>query len=106
MKEHREKAEMKKNIQRRTECYKLANNFLSGIYAESANKLIQSNVYPDSLSNYLQTDYLNDLFGKASQNFDRICKSDFALRGVFEKDIIEPVQKASTKAKEAHEVMK
>ena len=90
---------MKKDIQRRTECYQLANNFLSGIYAESANKLIASNVYQDSLSNYLKTDYLNDLFGKASNDFDRICRSDMALRGVFEKDIVEPLQRASVKAK-------
>ena len=29
-----------------------------------------------------------------------------ALRGVFEKEIIEPVQKASVKAKQGHEIMK
>lgn len=74
---------MKKNIQRRAQGYQIAHNFLSGIYLETTNKLIKSNTYPDSLSNYLQTEYLDDLFCKATNNYDRICKSELALRDVF-----------------------
>ena len=50
---------MKKNIQRRTQCYQLANNFLSGIYLQTTNRLIEVNTYPNSLSNYLHTEYLD-----------------------------------------------
>ena len=86
---------MKKNIQRRTQCYQLANNFLSGIYLQTTNRLIEVNTYPNSLSNYLHTEYLDELFSKAAVNYDRICKSDYAIRGIFEKDIIEPVKQVA-----------
>lgn len=32
LEEHRKKAEIKKNIQKRTQCYQLASSFISGIY--------------------------------------------------------------------------
>lgn len=70
LKQHREKIEAKKNIQKRTQCYQLANNFLSGLYLEAANRPVTSNVYPDSLSNFLKTEYLDQIFTKAATNYN------------------------------------
>ena len=103
MKEHREKAETKRNVQQRAECYKLANNFLSGIYAQAGVKLVTSNSFPDSLSNFIRTDYLNEMIGKASTKYNELCKGETALMGVFEEDVMNPVKGMATNAKKEHE---
>ena len=97
---------MKKNIQKRTQCYQLANNFLSGIYLETANRLITAQTYSDSLSNYLHTEYIDEVFSKAAVNYDRLCRTDYAIRGIFAKDVVEPVKVVAVKAKQAHEKAK
>ena len=102
LKEHREKIEAKKNIQRRTQGYQLASNFLSGIYLDAAKRLVKSNVYPDSLSNFLKTEYLDQIFSKAATDYNKLCQSELLLSGVFENDVIDPVKKQTTAAKESH----
>jgi hypothetical protein len=106
LKEHREKAEMKRNIQRRTQYYQKAHDFLSGIYLETANRLIVANVYPDSLTNFLKTEYLDGIISKAAVNYNQLCESQYALKGVFEKDVVDPVKNLATKAKQEHEQAK
>ena len=52
---HRARAQTVRNIQHRTQCYQIANNFLQNIYYESVNKLVTANAYPDPLANFLST---------------------------------------------------
>lgn len=63
---HRARAQTIRNIQHRTQCYQLANNFLSNIYFETVNRLVTANAYPDPLANFLATDYLNEIINKAA----------------------------------------
>ena len=80
---HRNRAQVVRNIQARTQCYQIANNFLSGIYQESMNKLVTANAYADTLKNYLYSEYIDEIIGKAATYHKKIAEGETALRGVF-----------------------
>lgn len=85
---HRGRAQTVRNIQHRTQCYQLANNFLQNIFYDSVSKLVASNAYPDPLTNFLAGDYLNDIISKAALHHQRITQEETAVQGVFEKDVV------------------
>jgi len=79
---------------------------LSNIYYESTSKLITANAYPDSLTNFLKTDYLDEIIGKAATSYQKIVYGEGAIKGIFEKDVVVTLQNAAHGVKEAREKLK
>jgi hypothetical protein len=52
------------------------------------NKLITANAYADSLTNFLSSDYLSEIIGKANVFHQKIVQNEGAIKGVFERDVI------------------
>jgi hypothetical protein len=73
--EQRERAQTRRRIQQRTQFYQIANDFLQGIYLNTTNKLLTANAYPDSLTNHLATDYLNEVIGKAAVVYQKLVEN-------------------------------
>jgi hypothetical protein len=103
---HRLRAQTVRNIQHRTQCYQIANSFLQNIYYDSVNKLVNTNAYPDPLSNFLQGEYLAEVISKAAHHFQRITQEETAVQGVFEKDVIGGLTEAVKGPKAAREITK
>ena len=81
-------------MQYRTQCYQIANHFISNIYQESLNKLITANAYADNLSNFLHSEYLDDIVGKAYNLHQKIIQTSKSIEGVFEKDVVGSITEA------------
>lgn len=79
---------------------------MSNIYYESTSKLITVNAYPDSLNNFLKTDYLDEIIGKAATSYQKIVYGESAIKGIFEKDVVVTLQNAAHGVKEAREKLK
>lgn len=84
----------------------MASSFLSGVYFECANKLITANAYPDSLSNFLNTEYLDSLINKASVNYSKLLENQTSLKGIFQKDVVNSLKNVASAPKEAREKLK
>ncbi len=104
LEEHRNRSKTIKSVQYRTQCYQIANNFISNIYQESLSKLITANAYPDNLANFLHSDYLTDLVGKAYTLHQQIIQTSKSIEGVFEKDVVESITEATKKPKAGQEL--
>jgi hypothetical protein len=103
---HRARAQTVRNIQHRTQCYQIANNFLQNIYYQSVDKLVTANAYPDPLANFLATHYLADIVAKAATHHQRIQQEKSALLGVFEQEVVGGLTEAVKAPKAAREVAK
>lgn len=69
---YRERNATIKTVQKRVQCYELANQLLSGVYLSSTDKLLTANSFPQVLTNHLATDYLDEVFSKAADHYGRI----------------------------------
>lgn len=106
LEEQRARAQARTHIHQRTQCYQLANQFLSGIYQEATVKLVTANAYPDSLANHLATDYLDQIISKAAVHYRRIQEEEVSLKGVFEQDVVSGIKKAVEKPRAEREIAK
>jgi hypothetical protein len=106
LEEHRNRTKTIKNVQYRTQCYQIANNFISNIYQESLHKLITANAYPDNLNNFLHSEFLDDIVGKAYNLHQKIIQTSKSIEGVFEKDVIGSITEVAKKPKAARELAK
>ncbi|CAM6006532.1 unnamed protein product [Sphagnum balticum] len=57
--DHRARAQTLHNLQARIQAYDAANRLLEGIYPRAATQLFYANAYPDPLSAFLRTTYLD-----------------------------------------------
>lgn len=103
---HRARAQTVRAVQHRTQCYQIANSFLQDIYQHAVGGLVTANAYPDPLGNFLNAQFLPELFTKAATHLQRIQAEQASVQGVFEKDVVVGITQAAQAPKAAREVAK
>lgn len=106
LQKHKQRSNTIKTIQKRVQCYELANNLLSNIYFESTTKLIHANSFPNPLQNHLATTFLDEIMNKAASHYRIISNCANAVEGVFEKDVVEGITAQGRSPKEIREKAK